>query len=94
MRQGHDTTWQILFQLNKDKIKEEDEIYSGQWLKILPSNSSLTGITNNRPDSLKTQTHYKVKKGDTLSGISQRSGVSVEELKRINGITDPTTLQV
>ena len=34
-----------------------------------------------------------MKKGETLSGISQRSGVSVEQLKRMNGITDPTTLQ-
>ena len=58
-----------------------------------PKGSSLTGTTNDKPDSLKNQTHYKVKKGETLSGISQRSGVSVDELKRINGINDPTKLQ-
>jgi len=89
----HNTTWQILAQLNKSTIKDPDEIVPGQIIKVPPKGSSLTGITNDRPDSLKNQTHYKVKKGETLSSISQRSGVSVEQLKRMNGITDPTTLQ-
>ncbi|WP_435950798.1 LysM peptidoglycan-binding domain-containing protein [Psychrobacter sp. DM8] len=89
----HSTTWQILAQLNKATIKDPDKINSGQIIKVPPKGSSLTGITNNRPDSLKNQTHYKVKNGETLSGISQRSGVSVEQLKRMNGITNPTTLQ-
>ncbi|MGM8938604.1 LysM peptidoglycan-binding domain-containing protein [Psychrobacter glaciei] len=90
----HNTTWQILAQLNKATIKDPDKIVPGQFIKVPPKGSSLTGKTNERPDSLTSQTHYEVKKGETLSGISQRSGVSVEELKRINGITDPTTLQV
>lgn len=87
------TTWQILFELNKDQIKQPDQIFPGRWIKIPPKGSSLTGTTNERPDSLKSQTHYKVKKGETLSGISQRSGVSVQELQRINGISRPEALQ-
>ena len=43
--------------------------------------------------SLTSQTHYKVKKDETLSSISQRSGVSVEQLQRMNEINNPTTLQ-
>ncbi|WP_333614707.1 LysM peptidoglycan-binding domain-containing protein [Psychrobacter sp.] len=89
----HNTTWQILAQLNKATIKDPDKIVPGQIIKVPPKGSSLTGTTNDRPDSLKNKTHYKVKKGETLSGISQRSGVSVDELKRINGINDPTKLQ-
>ncbi|PKG36731.1 LysM peptidoglycan-binding domain-containing protein, partial [Psychrobacter sp. Sarcosine-3u-12] len=89
----HDTTWQILAQLNKATIKDPNRIVPGQIIKVPPKGSSLTGKTNERPDSLKDQTNYKVKKGETLSDISQRSGVSVEQLKRINGITDPTKLQ-
>lgn len=89
----HNTTWQTLAQLNKATIKDPDEIFPGQFIKVPPKGSSLTGTTNDRPDSLKNQTHYKVKKGETLSGISQRSGLSVDELKRINGINDPTKLQ-
>lgn len=30
---------------------------------------------------------YKVRKGDTLSGVARKTGVSVAELKRINGIS-------
>ena len=89
----YDTTWQILAQLNKATIKDPNRIVPGQIIKVPPKGSNLTGKTNERPDSLKDQTNYKVKKGETLSGISQRSGVSVEQLKRINGITDPTKLQ-
>ena len=88
-----ETTWQILFELNKDQIKQPDKIFPGRWIKIPPKGSSLTGKTNDKPDSLTSQTHYEVKKGETLSGISQRSGVSVEELQRINGISRPETLQ-
>ena len=89
----HNTTWQILAQLNKSTIKDPNKVFPGQIIKVPPKGSSLTGTTNDKPDSLKNQTHYKVKKGETLSGISQRSGVSVDELKRINGINDPTKLQ-
>ncbi len=88
-----DTTWQILFELNKDTIKKPDQIFPGRWIKVPPKGSSLTGKTNSEPDSLKNPTHYTVKKGETLSGISQRSGVSVEQLQRMNGITNPATLQ-
>ncbi|WP_201552002.1 LysM peptidoglycan-binding domain-containing protein [Psychrobacter fjordensis] len=89
----YNTTWQILAQLNKATIKDPNKIVPGQVIKVPPKGSSLTGKTNDRPDSLTSQTHYEVKKGDTLSSISQRSGVSVEQLQRMNGITNPTTLQ-
>ena len=88
-----DTTWQILFELNKDQIKKPSEILPDRWIKVPPKGSSLTGKTNNEPDALKTQTDYTVKKDETLSGISQRSGVSVEELQRMNGINRPELLQ-
>jgi len=35
-----------------------------------------------------------VRQGDTLEGISQRTGVSVAELKRLNGLKDADLLQV
>ncbi len=38
-------------------------------------------------------TYYKVKKGDTLSGIAKRHRVSVKELMRINGIKKATSLR-
>ena len=36
---------------------------------------------------------YTVKRGDTLYGISNQYGVSVEDIKRINGLTN-NTIQV
>ena len=37
---------------------------------------------------------YTVKSGDTPSAIAERLGVSVDELMRLNSITDPTQLAV
>jgi LysM repeat protein len=37
---------------------------------------------------------YTVKSGDTPSAIAERLGVSVDELMRLNSITDPTQLEV
>lgn len=36
--------------------------------------------------------YYRVEEGNTLSGIAKRYGVSVKELERINGITDPNLI--
>ncbi|SBO41854.1 LysM domain-containing protein [Cyanobium sp. NIES-981] len=36
----------------------------------------------------------KVKEGDTLEVLAGRHGVSVEALQKLNGITDPRTLQI
>lgn len=38
--------------------------------------------------------YYKVRQGDSLSRISQKTGVSVRELCRLNGITTKTTLRI
>jgi len=40
------------------------------------------------------ETRYIVRAGDTVSGIAGQFGVDVDELMQVNGITDPTTLQV
>jgi len=37
---------------------------------------------------------YTVARGDTLSGIAKRTGVSVNDLMAINGVGDPSQLQV
>ena len=38
--------------------------------------------------------YYKVRKGDSLSRISQKTGVSIDRLCKLNGITRRTTLRV
>lgn len=41
-----------------------------------------------------TAATYKVKRGDTLSGIAAEFGTTVKVLKRLNGIDDPSKLRV
>jgi LysM repeat protein len=37
---------------------------------------------------------YKVKRGDTLSGIAAEYGTTAKKLMKLNGIKDPTKLRV
>ena len=37
--------------------------------------------------------YYKVRKGDSLSRISKKTGVSIDRLCKLNGITRRTTLR-
>ena len=89
--------WQQLAQLNS--LKDPYTIRPEDVLKIPPkkarqqSTNQSNSSSNFQTNDMKIATIYKVKKNETLSGISQRSGVSVEQLKRMNGITDPTTLR-
>lgn len=43
-----------------------------------------------RPPSEPDDNRYEVRQGDTLSHISQRTGISVETLKALNGLEDST----
>jgi LysM repeat protein len=57
----------------------------------------LTAATTPPPASAQTTSGSRtvtVRSGDTLEGISQRTGVSVAELKRLNGLKDADLLQV
>lgn len=47
-----------------------------------------------RRASLASGQTYTVQRGDTLYSIAMRHGLSVDELKRLNNITDPTQLRV
>lgn len=75
-----------------------DTIYVGQKLKVKNNGGSTTkpttptkptdnGNTNNNNQSADT---YTVKSGDTLYGISLKSGVSVAQIKQWNNLTSDT----
>lgn len=51
---------------------------------IIPPRGSKNAISNSTSD---TTAAYKVKKGDTLIRISKKTGVSIAELKRLNGLS-------
>lgn len=53
---------------------------------VVPSRSS---STVQRHEKIKVAA-YKIRKGDTLTRIARKTGISVAELKRINGISDKT----
>ncbi len=47
------------------------------------------------PPAPKTQApYYVVKRGDTLSGIVERTGITIEQLERLNPVLDPQALPV
>lgn len=46
------------------------------------------------PTATPTPIIYVIKKGDTLLPIARQFGVTVEEIQRVNGITDPRRLRI
>jgi len=58
------------------------------------SDSSNASSTNQKPTSAITEETYTVRPGDTLYGISLKLNVSMEELAKLNGITDPNQIKV
>lgn len=89
--------WQQIAQLNS--LKEPYKIRPKDILKLPPTKARQKISINSNPQTsskdgdLSLKTEHTVGKNETLSGISERSGVSVADLKRLNGITDPRTLQ-
>lgn len=80
-----DTLWQLARQFNTtvDQIKEANNLTSnslsiGQVLIIPGLNEDVDSDENE---------YYIVKKGDTLYQISQKYGLSVDELKRLNNLS-------
>ncbi|MCB9680370.1 MAG: LysM peptidoglycan-binding domain-containing protein [Alphaproteobacteria bacterium] len=45
-------------------------------------------------EPVKRPTTYTVRSGDALSEIAERTGVSMADLQRFNGVTDPSRIQV
>jgi len=55
---------------------------------------TVSSSTNQKATSAITQETYTVGPGDTLYGISLKLNVSMEELAKLNGITDPNQIKV
>lgn len=68
-----------------NNITNPNLIYPGQKLRITEgTNSNLNPIIQNN--------FYTVQRGDTLSGIARRYGISVQYLVRLNGISNPNLI--
>ncbi|WP_180135255.1 LysM peptidoglycan-binding domain-containing protein, partial [Acinetobacter sp. YH12070] len=93
---NYNTTVALLCGLNK--IKDANKIYKGQKIQVHP-NYKATGekneksITKNNEISLNSYA-YEVKRGDTLSGIAVKTGLSIGELKNLNNIANINQIYV
>ena len=81
------TTVALLCGLNK--IKDANRIYKGQKIQVHPNYKASGGNASHNiinTNSLNNSEIYKVKLGDTLSGISVKTAIPVSELQRINNL--------
>lgn len=68
-----------------NNIANPNLIYPGQKLRITEStNTNLNPVIQNN--------FYTVQRGDTLSGIARRYGISTQYLVRLNGISNPNLI--
>lgn len=63
-----------------------DNIYAGQSLKLSGSSASSGESSGSTSASTSSASSYKVKSGDTLSGIASRNGLSLQQLLNANGM--------
>ncbi len=86
---AHGTSVKALRDLNG--LKENSILRAGDKIKVARGNSAPTATP--RTASNPTQ-KYKVVQGDTLYSISQRYGLTVAELARINSLGNNTVLRI
>lgn len=67
-------------------LKEEQAYINKTWFPFYrpPSTASATS----------KRTYHKIRRGDTLYGISKRYGVSINQICRLNGMSRRTTLRI
>ena len=80
-----------------------ETIYPGQKLKLEGAAKKTTTVTPNKPANKaekkstskgKNSRIHVVQKGESLWDISKKYGVSVEQIKKLNGLTDKSVLKI
>ena len=80
-----DTTTATLVQMNG--LSNPDVLYVGQELRVPAGRrKSSSRSTTSKSSSIKKGGSYTIQKGDTLSGIALAAGVSINDLRKLNGI--------
>ncbi|MDO4757506.1 MAG: transglycosylase SLT domain-containing protein, partial [Parabacteroides sp.] len=67
-------------------IEREDSIYAFDEKKYLNKRKTVAVSDLSNSKNAKGATYHKIRRGDTLGGIARRYGVSVNQLRRLNGI--------
>jgi len=93
--------------LAANNLKENALVHQGQTLTIpepksdaksksdpLKPTSTATASKTDVPPTKTTPGLYTIKKGDTAHSIAKSFGITVDELLKLNKITDPTKLQI
>ena len=80
----------LLFDFEKQDIVTDSYLFKKGNNRYRRSTTKAGAVVASNGD---TQ-YYKVRKGDSLSRISQKTGVSIDRLCKLNGITRRTTLRV
>jgi murein DD-endopeptidase MepM/ murein hydrolase activator NlpD len=99
-RRHHVTVAQLMQvnRLNNPNIRPGQRIYLPEGYSVQPRATTTASV---RPppasvppaDSGRYQGSYTMRNGDSLYGISRSYGVTVAELQRVNGITDPRSVR-
>ena len=76
----------LLFDFEKQDIVTESYLFQKGNNRYRRTGSTAVASGDNQ--------YYKVRKGDSLSRISQRTGVSIDRLCKLNGISRRTTLRI
>jgi LysM repeat protein len=84
-----DTTTAELVRLNG--LSNPDVLYVGQELSV-PAGRKNSKTTTKPTGSVKKGGTYIIQKGDTLSGIALAAGVSIDDLRSLNGIKGDTIM--
>ncbi|HEU5041480.1 MAG TPA: LysM peptidoglycan-binding domain-containing protein [Gemmatimonadales bacterium] len=72
-----------------NSLPSNGHIRAGQRLRVAPPTKSSAKAAKTASDA---RTH-RVRRGETLTGLAKRYGVSVEALREANGLTDDSTLR-
>ena len=67
-------------------IEREDSIYAYEAKKYLNKRRTSAVSEASTPKNAKGAKYHKIRKGDTLGGIARKYGVSVRQLRDLNGI--------
>lgn len=67
-------------------IEREDSIYAFEAKKYLNKRSTVAVNTGSSKGNTKGAQYHKIRSGETLGGIALRYGVSVKQLRSLNGI--------
>ena len=67
-------------------IEREDSIYAYEAKKYLNKRRAVAVSEASTPKNAKGAKYHKIRKGDTLGGIARKYGVSVRQLRDLNGI--------